>query len=139
MIIDATDSILGRIGTFAAKKALLGEKIDIVNCENLAISGSKVRILDDYKKYLNMGTHSKGPIFYRSPDRLVKRSIRGMLPYKKERGRKALENIRCYIGIPEKLKGQKLNTVTNANVNKLPNLKYMKVKDLCIHFGFKLK
>ena len=62
-----------------------------------------------------------------------------MLPYKKERGRKAFDNIKCYIGIPEKLKDQKLNTINNASINKLPDLRYMKVKDLCIHFGSKLK
>ena len=45
MIIDATDLIVGRMGAFAAKKVLLGEKIDIVNCEKAAVSGSRENIL----------------------------------------------------------------------------------------------
>ncbi|MFH0868111.1 MAG: 50S ribosomal protein L13, partial [Candidatus Woesearchaeota archaeon] len=65
--------------------------------------------------------------------------IRGMLPYKKERGRTAFKNIKCYIGIPEDFKNQKMDTIKNANVEKVPNLKFVKVKDICIHIGAKLK
>ena len=49
MILDATNLILGRMATAVAKKALLGEKIDIVNCENAVISGNKYQILERYK------------------------------------------------------------------------------------------
>ncbi len=38
MIIDANNMILGRLASFAAKKALLGEKIDVINCEKAVIS-----------------------------------------------------------------------------------------------------
>ena len=61
-----------------------------------------------------------------------------MLPYKKGRGRVAFENIKCHIGIPENLKNQKFDTLKDASVNKVPNLKYIKVKEICIHIGAKL-
>ncbi len=139
MIIDANNLILGRLGTFVAKKALLGEKIDIVNSENCVITGNRHKIFKDYDRRLKMGTPSKGPFVYRIPDRFVKRTIRGMLPYKKERGRKAFENIKCHIGVPDKLKNQKFDTIKNANIEKVPNLKYVKVKDICLHIGGKVK
>ena len=139
MIIDANNLILGRLGAFVAKKALLGEKIDIVNCESCVVTGNKYRIFKNYDNLLKKGTQSKGPFVYRMPDRFAKRVIRGMLPYKKERGRKAFKNIKCHIGIPENLKNQKFDTIKNANVEKLPNLKYIKIKDICIHIGAKLK
>lgn len=138
MIIDANNLILGRLGTYAAKKALLGEKIDIVNCENCVITGKRKKIFGDYDNKLKRGIPSKGPFTYRMPHRFVKRAIRGMLPYKKERGRTAFKNIKCYIGVPENLKNQKIDTIKNANVEKIPNLNYVKVKDISKHIGARI-
>ena len=138
MIIDASNLILGRLGTYAAKKALLGEKIDIVNSENCVMTGNGASIFANYDKKLKRGTPSKGPFFHRMPDRFVKRTIRGMLPYKKGRGKIAFKNINCHIGVPENLKDQKFETIKNANVEKVPNLKYIKIKEICIHIGAKI-
>jgi len=138
MIVDANNLILGRLGTFAAKKALLGEKIDIVNCENSVVTGDRAKIFEDYDNFLKRGTPSKGPFVQRMPDRFVKRVIRGMLPYKKERGRIAIKNIKCYIGVPNDFKDQKMDTIKEANVEKVPNLKYVKIKDICKHIGAKI-
>ena len=139
MIIDANNLILGRLGTFVAKKALLGEKIDIVNCESCVVTGNRNKIFEDYDNLLKRGTQAKGPFTYRMPNRFVKRAIRGMLPYKKERGRIAFKNIKCYIGVPENLKNHKFDTIKNANVEKLPNLNYLKINDICMHIGGKVK
>ena len=139
MIIDATNLILGRLGTYVAKKALLGNKIDIVNCENSVVTGHRNRIFNDYEKSFKRGIPSKGPFFNKMPDRFVKRSIRGMLTYKKERGRKAFEGIKCHIGIPESFKNEKFDTIKNASLEKLPNHKYIKIKDICNHFGANIK
>ncbi len=139
MIIDANNLILGRLGTYAAKKALLGEKIDIVNCESCVITGKKKKIFDNYDKKLKRGIPSKGPFTRRMPHRFVKRVIRGMLPYKKERGRIAFKNIKCHIGVPENLKNQKFEIIKEANIEKVPNLNYVKIKDVCMHIGAKIK
>jgi len=139
MIIDASNVILGRLGSYAAKKSLLGEKIDIVNCENSIVTGSRYEIFEHYHKLFNRGTQSKGPFFYRMPDKFVKRTIRGMLPYKKDRGKRALKNIRCHIGIPESFKNQKFETIKHATSDKIPNLRYISVKELCMYLGAKLK
>ncbi len=138
MIIDANNLILGRLGTFVAKKALLGEKIDIVNCENVVVTGDKYDIFERYDKQLHRGTPAKGPFTRKMPDRFVKRAIRGMLPYKKGRGREAFKNIKCYIGVPDNLKDQKRDTIKDANVDKVQNFKYVKVIDICRHIGAKL-
>ena len=139
MIIDGNNLILGRLGSFVAKKALLGEKIDIVNCKNCVITGDRYKIFEDYDNFLKRGIHSKGPFIHRMPDRLVKKAIRGMLPYKRERGIRAFKNIKCYTGVPENLKNQKFDTIKSANIEKLPNLKYVRIRDVCIHIGAKLE
>lgn len=138
MIIDANNLILGRLGTYVAKQVLLGEKIDIVNCESCVITGDRKKIFEGYDNKLKRGIPAKGPFTRRMPDRFVKRAIRGMLPYKKERGRVAFENIKCHIGVPENLKNQKFDTLKDANVEKTPNLKYIKIKDVCKHIGAKI-
>lgn len=137
MIIDATDLILGRLASFAAKKSLLGETIDIVNCENTVITGNKVLAFDEYKKKVRRGIPAHGPFFPRMPDMLVRRTIRGMLPYKRERGKEAFKRIKCYISVPEQLKGKKFETIAEANIAKVPSLSYVTVKEICKKLGAK--
>lgn len=128
MNIDATNLIMGRVATVAAKKALLGETINVVNCEKAVITGNKKSILLAFKRKRDMGIPSKGPFIHRSSDKIVKRAIRGMLPYKQEKGIKAFKRIKCYIGVPEDTKN--LETIKEANVSKMPNLKYLKLEKI---------
>lgn len=137
MIIDATDLIVGRMGTVIAKKALLGEKIDIINCEKAIITGKRESVLGRFKQKKEFGTY-KGPFLHRQPDRIVRRMIRGMLPYKKERGRNAFERIMCYVGVPEQLKNEKAETIETANVSKLDNLNFITVKEVSKFLGAKI-
>ena len=137
MIINAENLILGRMGSRVVKKALLGEKIDIVNCEKAVVTGSKKNVLFKAREKLEIGQPSKGIFVQRQPDRFVRRAIRGMLPYKQEKGRSAYSRIMCWIGVPEAFKGQKIETVAEADVSKVPNLKFVTVKDICRHLGGK--
>ena len=89
MIINAIDLILGRVATVAAKKALMGENVEIVNCEKAIMTGNKKDILERYKTKRAMGQVYHGPYILRRPDMFVKRAIRGMLPYKQDKGKKA--------------------------------------------------
>jgi len=135
MIIDAENMILGRLGTTVAKKALLGEEIQIVNCKDAVIVGTRQNILAKYKQRTDRTTPRKGPFIPRTSDRFVKRSIRGMLPYKKTRGRDALERIKCFKSIPESLKNQKILTLTKLNVLNTDNINFVKVQEICKHLG----
>lgn len=137
MIIDATDLILGRMVAKVAKKALLGEEIAIINCEKALITGNKKDIIAKYKHRLELGQPTKGPFIQRRPDRFVRRTVRGMLPYKQEKGRNAYERVMCYIGFPEQFKNQKAETIKEASISKLPNLKYISVNEVCRQIGAK--
>ena len=53
MIIDASNLIAGRIATVVAKKALLGETIDIVNSEKAIVTGSKTQVFARFKQKYN--------------------------------------------------------------------------------------
>ena len=137
MIIDARDTILGRLSSFVAKQVLLGNKVDVINCEDCVVSGRKHAILNEYIRRLHRKAPGKGPYFYRRPDMFVKRTIRGMLPFKRARGRDAFKNIKCYIGVPDNLKDEKIMAIKNVSIDKLQSSDYLKIKDLCKAVGGK--
>jgi len=110
IIIDATNATLGRIASYAAKQALLGKEIVIINSEKAVVSGKKNFIIKSYKERRSKGgTAQKGPYFSRDPEKILKRTIRGMVPDHREgRGKEAFRRIKCYLGTPEEFKDEKL-------------------------------
>lgn len=139
MIVDGTDLILGRLASFVARQALLGETMQVVNCEKIIITGDKKLVLANYVQKRERGTPKDGPFIHRYPDRLLKRTIRGMVGYKTPRGREAFKRIRCYLGVPEELKDQKAMSIKEAHLSKLPNLKYVDLKTISKRLGAKLE
>ena len=107
IIIDAKDLIVGRFATFAAKQALLGNEIAIVNCEKAYLTGTPTHVLSEFRRKRVQGTWATGPFYHRQPDRLVRRMIRGMLPHKQEKGKSAYQRIMCYIGVPSDFKNRR--------------------------------
>lgn len=137
LIIDAKDAILGRIATHAAKQALLGHTIKIVNSEKAIVSGAKRMTIAEANRKKSMGVPRKGPFYSKLPDRYVRRAIRGMLPYKQPRGREAYERILCYIGLPTEFEKEELFRVPGADASKLPNLKRLTIAKICEELGGK--
>ncbi|AJF62958.1 MAG: 50S ribosomal protein L13P [archaeon GW2011_AR20] len=136
MIINAENIILGRLASYAAKQALLGEKIIVINCEKAIISGNKEDILNEFSSKIKRGNPFKGPFYPRRSDMIVRRTIRGMLPKKKSRGREAYKNVMCYLGTPESLKNEKFVTL-KFNIDKLTTLKYLQLKEISRIIGGK--
>ena len=103
MIIDGKGAVLGRLASYAAKQALKGEEVVILNCENVIISGKKQKIKSDFlKKRSRVGSSQKGPKLIKTSERMVKRTIRGMLPeHRFGRGREAFRRIKCYNKVPK--------------------------------------
>lgn len=137
MIFDAEHEVIGRVATKVAKAALLGEKVDVVNCEKGVITGNKKEVIERYKEKFKISSRVKGPFWQRRPDKFVRRLIRGMLPYGQERGRSAYKRIHCHIGIPESLKKEHIERIKTADVSKTHNLKYVTIADLCKQLGWK--
>ncbi|MBD3189348.1 MAG: 50S ribosomal protein L13 [Candidatus Heimdallarchaeota archaeon] len=137
-IIDAEGAILGRLATRVAKRLLGGESIHLVNVEKMVISGKPQSTIAKYKQ--RFGIRSKynplrGPFHYRRPDRFVRRTIRGMLPHKKPRGKDAYHRLRCFISVPEEFSDSKLERITKADSAKL-TVKSITVGELCKELGW---
>ena len=99
-VIDAEGAIMGRLASTVAKRLLKGEDITIVNAEKSIVTGARKRIIEKYKARRARGKPRKGPHYPRMPDRLLRRAVRGMLPYQKPHGRTAFKKLRVYIGVP---------------------------------------
>jgi large subunit ribosomal protein L13 len=99
VVIDAKGAVLGRVGTYAAKELLKGGSVEIINAEEALISGSDDFLLKLRAKLkMGHGSSLKGPRIIRQEDRLMKRIIRGMLPWDRPKGREAYKRLRCHIG-----------------------------------------
>jgi large subunit ribosomal protein L13 len=133
-IIDANGAVLGRLGTYTAKRLINGEEIAIVNSEKAIISGKKTTTKKRYKWKRDVGTYRKGPFFPRTPERIVKRSIRGMIPYQTPHGRAAYKRLKCYIGVPKEFEGKKFETIKEAEKHLAD---YITVEELSKYLGAK--
>ena len=126
IVIDASEGVLGRVASFAAKQSLLGKKVTIVNCEKALVTGRRKNILEEYKIARRRGGSSrKGPKFPKSSERIMKRTIRGMLQYKEGRGAAAFKRIMCYDAIPEEFANTK-----KINLKKELNAKSLELKEV---------
>jgi len=137
MLINAKNLIAGRLATYVAKQALNGETVDIINVESIIFTGSKSDILKKQMQRTIRGHPYKGPFYERREDRFFKRLIRGMLPYKQERGRLALKRIKCHVGVPDEFKDKKAETVPSADISKTKTLKYVRLGEICRLIGKK--
>jgi len=115
LVYDATDKILGRLASLVAKQLMSARKagreqrVIIYNAEHAVVSGPKTRVLANYDGKYKLNHARKGPFYPRMPDQILKRTVRGMLPYQKNSsGRGALRDLRVMIGKPSNLSGDEL-------------------------------
>ncbi len=133
--IDATNAIAGRLASYVAKQALLGNAVNVFNCEKAVISGKPSVVRQKYYyRIFKTGRVFKGPFISRMPDRFVRRIIRGMVEHKQGRGKEAFDRIMCYIGVPVAFTDKKLVKVAKE-ASELPKLKFQTVGELCTSLG----
>jgi large subunit ribosomal protein L13 len=134
-IINADGLILGRMASIIAKRLLKGEKIAVVNAEKAIISGKRKSKVREAKEFLEVGHPGKGPMHPRRPDRILRRTIRGMLPYKQPKGKQAYKRLRVFIGIPDELKNREMETIEEAQAKKL-TCPYLTLGELAKEIGW---
>jgi large subunit ribosomal protein L13 len=130
-VVDARDCILGRVASQVAERALDGERIAVVNAEETIITGSDEDVMSVFEKRAELGS-DRGPYYPKRPDRIMKRSIRGMLPYKRPRGRKAFEGVRVYVGNPFENDPEILD---GTSLDRLSNIKFVQLGDVSENLG----
>lgn len=134
-VIDATGLILGRMASHIARRLLQGEEITIVNAEKAAISGKRLSKVKEAKKFLEVGHPRKGPLHRRRPDRIVRRTVRGMLPRRKPKGQQAYKRLKVFLDIPKEFETKEIQTIPEANAARL-RCPYITVGKLAKEIGW---
>ncbi|CAI7620680.1 hypothetical protein DTO013E5_9083 [Penicillium roqueforti] len=143
VVIDGKGHLLGRLASTVAKQLLNGQKIVVVRCEALNISGEFFRAKLKYHAYLRKMTRFNptrgGPFHFRAPSRILYKAIRGMMPHKTARGAAALERLKVFEGVPPPYDKKKRVVVPQAlRVLRLrPGRKYCTVGRLSHEVGWK--
>lgn len=144
VIIDGKGHLVGRLASIVAQELLRGQKVVVVRCESLVISGSLFRNKLKYHEFLNKSCNTNPRRHFKhfsSPSRMFWRSLRGMLPHKEARGKAALQNLKVFEGIPYPYDQRKRMVVPRA-------LKVLRIKshrdtcelgDLAFNFGWTKK
>ena len=124
-VVDASGAIVGRLASHVAKRLLDGDEIVVVNAEKAIITGRTEHIVDAFKTRLGrrtLGTQTKAPKHPRRPETYVRRVVRGMLPWKKPRGKQAYRRLKVYLGVPPELQAASLETFPDAVKDPYPSL-----------------
>ena len=97
VVVDCRGPLLGRLCSIIAKELMAGQRVVLVRCEEMNISGSFIRnkllFMSVLKKRKNTNPNL-GPFHFRAPSRMVWRTIRSMMQHKTARCQAALERLK---------------------------------------------
>ncbi|CAK9290538.1 unnamed protein product [Gordionus sp. m RMFG-2023] len=142
LVIDGKGHLLGRLSTIVAKHALQGQKVVVVRCEKINISGkfirNKLKYLAFLRKRCNVNP-ARGPFHLRAPSKILLRTIRGMLPHKTHRGSDALKRIKAFEGIPPLYNKCKRRVIPSALrvIKLIPGRRFCELSRLSHEVGWK--
>ncbi len=139
IVVDATDHIAGRLASHVAKLLLKGNRVSLVNCEKIMISGTRTNIIQEYREFLEINSiinPKHGPVHYRRPDTIISKMVRGMLPHdRKPSGKEAHKRLRAYIGSPKDVKSLKKIQFEKAKIKRTAS-QYVTMAQLCRVIGW---
>ena len=130
VVVDARDCILGRVASQVAERAMDGERIAVVNVERAVVTGSHEDVMSTYRKRLELGS-DRGPAYPKRPDGIFKRAVRGMVPHKTERGARAIENVRVYVGDPY----DDAEVLPDTSLDRLSNIRFVHLGEISEQLG----
>ncbi len=113
-VINAEDCVAGRLASLVAKRLLNGEEITIVNAEKAVVTGNPKAIEAFFSEKIKRGDPYHGPFYPKQPERILRRIIRGMLPFHKPRGRTAYRKLKVFRSVPAMLRNEQTETVAGA-------------------------
>jgi len=139
IVVDASNHVAGRLSSLVAKMLLKGNRISLVNCERIMISGTRSNTIHEYRQFLKINSiinPKHGPVHYRRPDTVITKMIRGMLPFeKKPSGKTSHKRLRAYVGSPKELKPFKKVQFEKAMIRRSAS-SYTTMGELCRVIGW---
>lgn len=139
IVVDAADHIAGRLASNVAKLLIQGNRVSIVNCERIMMSGTRSNQIKEQREFLEINSvinPKHGPVHYRRPDTIMAKMIRQMLPFdRKPSGKEAHQRLRTYIGSPKEIKSLEKIKFEKAMIRKAPS-NYTALGELCRVIGW---
>ncbi|MFH1631101.1 MAG: 50S ribosomal protein L13 [Candidatus Aenigmatarchaeota archaeon] len=136
MIIDAKNAVVGRLASNSAKVLLNGEKVIIMNAGKAIITGEPLVTKQKYMRINRIGSPRHGPFLHKAPDKILRRVIRGMIPYKKTKGKNAMKRLSVFVGIPANL-GEIKGNEQVATFTKSIKSNFIYLEDVSRSLGWK--
>lgn len=134
IVVDGSDAPMGRLASYVARQLLKGETVHVVNAEKMVVSGDPDAVYERYKARIDLKTHRNpivnSPKYPRTVTGIFRRSVRGMLPRWRKRGRDALRRLRVWRGVPDEVRDVELVRLDF----KLPRT-YIRLGDLAKRLG----
>ena len=103
----------------------------ILNAGDIIIIGKKDSLLKRYSELNDKGSPNKGPYISKSPDRIVRRAIRGMVPYKTSKGKVMMKRLNVYTGVPNNVKAD-----SETSAKKEINTQFIRISDVSKYLGW---
>ncbi len=138
VVVDATNCIAGRMCSHVSKLLLQGNRVVIVNAEKAMLSGNRYKTIDSYKEHLSINSVTNpihGPFHPRRPDTILSKMVRGMVPKRKPGGISAFKRLRIYMGVPEGMKGAKMESFDDSKITK-PESYYISIAEVAKQIGW---
>lgn len=140
VVIDAEGAILGRLASYVAKLLQEGFKVHVVNAEKAVLSGDPLMVIKSYQVWLKIRTlknpRKHSPKRPRSPEMIIKRAVKGMLPKDNWKGFIALRNLKVHVGIPKELASRGRIKIFDADMSRLAR-KYITVGEVARAMGWR--
>jgi large subunit ribosomal protein L13 len=139
VVVDATNCIAGRMCSHVSKLLLQGNRVNIVNAEKAMLSGNRYKTIELYKEHLGISSVTNpihGPFHPRRPDTILSKMVRGMMPKRKPGGIAAFKQLRVYMGVPERIKGTKMQSFADSKISK-PESYYISIGEVAKQIGWK--
>ena len=139
VVVDATNCIAGRMCSHVSKLLLQGNRVAIVNAEKAMLSGNRYKTIELYKEHLSINSVTNpihGPFHPRRPDTILSKMVRGMVPKRKPGGIAAFKRLRVYMGVPERMKGAKMESFADSKITK-PESYYISIGEVAKQIGWK--
>ena len=133
-MIDAQGAVVGRLGARVAKLLLAGQKVEIINADKAVMVGTLSSARDHYlsrRHQKNKRTPEDSPVWPRVPHLLLRRIIRGMLPWSSRRGRDAYHLLKVSSGA----KAGKSTVIQEASSSEKHGM--FTLSELCVELGGK--
>jgi large subunit ribosomal protein L13 len=136
MIVDAKENVAGRLASKVAKAITKGEKVTVINAQDIIIVGNKESIMEKFTVRVDarvLANPHFGPKYDRIPSKIFRRMVRNMLPTKKSAKDRMIKQLKVFNEGARGIDAKEAIVFEDIKFNHRNN--YMVLKDVALLLG----